>query len=191
MLIEYCQRLRPGVQGLSPAEAYAKLKDVLSRGGVPFGLSAPSVWPFLSSVLVQEISASEDGRHLSDGTTLPRVLSILRPGKGEAGRLRAKGQMLIDHCLAERSTVCVEGFFRHEIQKSLSFRAVLVELLGFLTERRFEVPAVGLDVLSAQDRVLVDEMLELGVTTFYGLSVEAARRLATAKREASESSSSS
>lgn len=157
------------------------LAEDLAAGAPEAVRISPAAWQaVLESGLLAAVRAS--GERVVSGERLLRIDRIRDHPRAEYSRLYAKGRTLYEHCMIEPSHACVIGFFDHELGKSRNAERVVFDLLGWIAECRDAMREAfageGDDALRIQHS---EVMMDHAVSYLFGLSREAANRLADGK----------
>ncbi len=82
--------------------------------------------------------------------------------EGERVRLEGKGRVLLEHCLDQRSRVCVSGFLEHELARAPAGRRLVMDFIAYLLGERGRRT-------EPEERELIDAMIDEGLERLLGL----------------------
>ena len=174
MLLRFCIDHARDLDPTPTLEALASNRAALARHGRPLDVDAICLQPVLGSTLLARLRVS--GGRVVDGHPVPLLEDLPPLSPAEHARLLAKGRVLLEHCLEEVSTVCMTGFFEHELRKGPAARSLVLELLGWIQEERLRLAPEEDE--EARPRVaLLDHLLDMGVAILHGWDRAQAERL--------------
>ena len=175
MILDFCLSHRDRLDRGFSHEALDQNERLLEAKGAPLGVGTSQLHAVLTSGLMESTAASGDrGR---------RVERIRETNRAEYARLISKGRLLYEHCMTEVSHACVVGFMHHELTKSRDAERVILDLLGWMVEQRFEIADLADEEGEEALRrcAHTDYMIDQGVSFLHGLDRATAAELAADK----------
>lgn len=184
MLLDYCLENADELDAELTRTALEKARDLAAKRPLPLDVEPEVLVAIAYSTLYHNAKTRDRETAGPEGSTVRVIENVPAIAENEYARLMGKGRDLFDHCLSQKSKVCVTGFMEYELKKKNPPRRALFDLVAWMVERRIEISES--EKLSDEDRAVqtawADVMIDESIGVLHGLNASQAEELAAERR---------